>query len=323
MATKARKAKKATKDDKAMKAAKRLKGKAPRKAAAKSAKKSARQAVKKASVRRVARPAVRTRAATRAADDTKAHGKEKGAMPGKMVTIYIMGKQYQVPEGLTIQQALEYAGLKLLRGCGCRGGFCGACGTVYRKLGDYKLKVALACQTVVEDGMFLTQIPFYPANKALYDIQKMSPSLEAVVTNYPETLRCLQCNTCRKVCPQDIEVMQYMAAAMRGDIARAADLSFDCIMCGLCASRCPGDTVQYHVGELCRRLYGRYVQPRAKHLERRLAEIKAGKFDKELAELTKMELAELKRRYDARDIEPEDAEEPAEAAAGSSGEVND
>ena len=233
-------------------------------------------------------------------------------MPGKMVSIFIMGKQYQVPEGLTIQQALEYAGLRLLRGCGCRGGFCGACGTVYRKMGDYKLKVALACQTVVEDGMFLTQIPFYPANKAVYELAKLTPTLEAVVTNYPETLRCLQCNTCRKVCPQDIEVMQYMAAAMRGDIAKAADLSFDCIMCGLCASRCPGDTVQYHVGELCRRLYGKYVQPKARHLERRLSEIKAGKFDKELDQLTKLDLAELKKRYDARDIEPEGSQDPAE-----------
>jgi len=276
------------------------------------------------STRRVAaRPAVQADAAIPSANRTKTRSKEKGAMPGKMVMIYIMGKQYQVPEGLTIQQALEYAGLRLLRGCGCRGGFCGACGTVYRKLGDHKLKVALACQTVVEDGMYLTQIPFYPANKATYDIENLSPSLEAVVTNYPETLRCLQCNTCRKVCPQDIEVMQYMAAAMRGDIAKAADLSFDCIMCGLCASKCPGDTVQYHVGELCRRLYGRYVQPKAKHLERRLAQIKAGKFDKEIAELAKLELADLKKLYDSRDIEPEDAEEPAETTAGSSGDVND
>ncbi len=244
-------------------------------------------------------------------------------MPGKMVKIYIMDKQYEVPEGLTIQKALEYAGLRLLRGCGCRGGFCGACGTVYRKEGDHKLKVALACQTVVENGMHLTQIPFYPGNKSRYDLEKLTPSLESIVENYPEILKCLQCNTCRKVCPQDIEVMQYMAAAMRGDIARAADLSFDCIMCGLCASRCPGDTVQYHVGLLSRRLYGKYVQPKAKHLERRLGEIKQGKFDREIQDLVKMNLADLKKLYDSRDIEPEEADEPVEAAAGTPGEVND
>ncbi len=242
-------------------------------------------------------------------------------VPVETVRIYIMGKQYEVPKGLTIQKALEYAGMRLLRGCGCRGGFCGACGTVYRTEGDYKLKVALACQTVVEDGMYLTQIPFYPANKATYDIENLTPTLESVVEHYPELMRCLQCNTCRKVCPQDIEVMQYMAAAMRGDIARAADLSFDCIMCGLCASRCPAETVQYYIGILCRRLYGRYIMPPAKHLGERLQELKAGKFDKEIEELMKMKSDELKKLYESRDIEPE--EETGEPMIITSEEMSD
>ncbi|MEO0226323.1 MAG: 2Fe-2S iron-sulfur cluster-binding protein, partial [candidate division WOR-3 bacterium] len=69
----------------------------------------------------------------------------------KMVKIFIMGKVYEVPGSLTIQKALEYAGYQLVRGCGCRGGFCGACATVYRKEGDYRLKVGLACATMVED----------------------------------------------------------------------------------------------------------------------------------------------------------------------------
>ncbi len=224
----------------------------------------------------------------------------------EMVRIYIMGKQYEVPKGLTIQKALEYAGMRLLRGCGCRGGFCGACGTVYRTEGDYKLKVALACQTVVEDGMYLTQIPFYPGNKAAYDIDKLSPTLDSIVQNYPEVMRCVQCNTCRKVCPQDIEVMQYIAAAMRGDIARLADLSFDCIMCGLCASRCPGELVQYYIAILGRRLYSKYMMPRAQHLARRIEEIQQGKFDKEIQELMTMNKEDLKRLYDTRDIEPEE-----------------
>ena len=41
----------------------------------------------------------------------------------------------------------------------------GACGTVYRKPGDYHIRVGLACQTVVEPDMYLTQIPFFPANR--------------------------------------------------------------------------------------------------------------------------------------------------------------
>jgi ferredoxin len=226
-----------------------------------------------------------------------------------MVRVYIMGKEYKVPEGLTIQKALEYAGLRLLRGCGCRGGFCGACGTVYRTEGDYKLKVALACQTVVEDGMYLTQIPFYPANKAVYDIEELTPSLDALVENYPEVMRCVQCNTCRKVCPQDIEVMQYIAAAMRGDIARLADLSFDCIMCGLCASRCPGELVQYYIGILGRRLYAKYMMPKAEHLEHMIEDLEKGRFGKDIEDLMKMPKEDIAKLYNSRDIEPEDETE--------------
>ena len=55
------------------------------------------------------------------------------------VRIYLMGKEYHVPRVLTIMAAIEYAGYKLVRGCGCRAGFCGACSTVYRKADDYQL----------------------------------------------------------------------------------------------------------------------------------------------------------------------------------------
>jgi hypothetical protein len=78
-------------------------------------------------------------------ESKSAHGESES----DMVTIYIMGKSYEVPSNLTIMKAMEYAGYRLIRGCGCRGGFCGACGTVYRTKGDYKLKAGLACQTVV------------------------------------------------------------------------------------------------------------------------------------------------------------------------------
>jgi len=220
-----------------------------------------------------------------------------------MISIHVMGKKYEVPKNLTIMKAMEYVGYRFIRGCGCRAGFCGACGTVYRTKDDYKLKNALACQTMVEDGMYLTQIPFYPANKAKYDLEKLTPSVETILKLYPELFRCVGCNTCTKICPQEIDVMQYMAYAERGDIAKAADLSFDCIMCGLCASRCPGETVQYYVGILCRRLYGRYIAAKAKHLEQRVKEIKEGKFEKEIDKLMKTDEKKLKKIYDERDIE--------------------
>ncbi len=219
------------------------------------------------------------------------------------ITIYIMGKKYRVPKDLTIMKAMEYAGYRFIRGCGCRGGFCGACGTVYRTKDDYKLKNALACQAMVEDGMYLTQIPFYPANKAIYDLEELKPTIETIFKMYPEIFRCVGCNTCTKICPQEINVMDYIACAERGDISKAADMSFDCIMCGLCASRCPGELVQYYIGILCRRLYSRYIAKKAKHLEERVLEIEQGKFDNELDDLMKMNEANLKKKYDNRDIE--------------------
>lgn len=221
------------------------------------------------------------------------------------VRIFIMGKAYEVPKGLTIMKAMEYAGYQFIRGCGCRGGFCGACGTVYRMPDDYRLKVGLACQTVVADGMYLTQIPVFPANKAVYDVEKLRPVLGDMLKLYPELTRCLGCNTCTKACPQDLDVMNYMAAAMRGDIARVADMSFDCLMCGLCAVRCPAETVQYNIAILARRIYGRHVAPRAAHLASRVEEILDGSFDLRLDELTKLTRAELEALYNERDIEPE------------------
>ena len=225
-------------------------------------------------------------------------------MAEQMVTIYVMGKPYEVPGDLTIMKAMEYAGYRFVRGCGCRGAFCGACGTVYRTKDDYRLKVGLACQEVVQDGMYLAEIPFFPGNKATYDIEDLKPTADAILSLYPEVFRCLSCNTCTKACPQDIEVMEYIQAALRGDVAKAADLSFDCILCGLCASRCPAEIVQYQVALLCRRLYSRHIAPEAPHLKDRLKEMADGEFNAEMDKLTKMKQADLAELYNNRDMEP-------------------
>jgi Fe-S oxidoreductase len=224
-------------------------------------------------------------------------------MPDDMVPIYIMGKLYHVPATLTIMKAMEYAGYKFIRGCGCRGGVCGACATVYRLSDSYKIQPGLACQTVVEPNMSLTQIPFFPANKAIYCVEELKPGPQTILSLYPEIARCVCCNSCTKICPQDLEVMDYVQAALRGDIEKAAKLSFECIMCGLCATRCQGEIVQYHVGLIARRLYAKYVTPKAQHLAARVQEIEQGKFNRDLEELRGMEKASLKKLYGERVIE--------------------
>jgi ferredoxin len=223
----------------------------------------------------------------------------------KMVPIYLMGKRYDVPPSLTIMKAMEWAGYSLVRGVGCRGGFCGACATVYRIKDDPKLYFGLACQTVVQPEMYLAQIPFFPAKRANYDITKLKAEASTLFQLYPELLRCLGCGTCTKACPQELDVKGYMAAAMRGDIRAVANMSFDCIMCGMCSARCPAEEPQYNIAILSRRLYGRYLAVKSEHLEKRVAAIKSGEYDTEISKLKQMSLDELKQIYKARDIEPQ------------------
>jgi hypothetical protein len=61
------------------------------------------------------------------------------------------------------------------------------------------------------------------------------------------------------------------------------------------------------VAQLCRRLYGRYVLPRATHLESRVEQILAGRYDQMLEDLAKTSEDELRQLYVAREPEPLDS----------------
>jgi heterodisulfide reductase subunit C/ferredoxin len=221
------------------------------------------------------------------------------------VPIFIMGKRYVVPASLTIQKAIEYAGYQLVRGVGCRGGICGACGTVYRVPGSYTIKVGLACQTVVESDMRIAVLPFFPANRKVYNIRDVLPTPEIFVQFYPEIMRCMGCNSCTKSCPMDINTMEYISAAIRGDIEKSATLSFDCVMCGLCTARCPGELGQYNIGILARRIYGRYIAPKASHVREMVGRVTQGKYEEELLRLMAAPMEDLKSIYTGREVEPE------------------
>ncbi|MBQ4023934.1 MAG: (2Fe-2S)-binding protein, partial [Treponema sp.] len=176
----------------------------------------------------------------------------------EMATIYIFGKKYDVPAELTIMNAMEYAGYQLKRGCGCRNGFCGACATIYRIEGSNQLYTGLACSTKVEQGMYIATLPFFPLVKQTYDINKIKPEQAVMMQLYPEIYSCVGCNACTRACTQSLNVMQYIAYAQRGDFEKCAELSFDCVMCGCCSSRCPAGISHPQVAELARRLNGKY-----------------------------------------------------------------
>jgi len=237
---------------------------------------------------------------------TKASRKKEeitNSTPKEMVTVLIMGQAYKVPADATIMGATEYAGYLIKRGAGCREGFCGACATAYRLPNDYKIYTGLACTTLVIEGMWLSQLPAIPSQKPQYDLDELEPDVTAFQKIYPEIFRCVSCNTCTKACPQDLEVMDYINAAIRGDIEAVMDLSFDCLSCGMCAIRCPAEITHFNVGMLAKRLYGKYLSKKSEQLQKRIKEVADSKFDKEFKKMMKMKQEELKKTYYDRDIE--------------------
>ena len=147
-----------------------------------------------------------------------------------MIDIYLFGKKYSVPDNLTIMRAMEYAGYQLVRGCGCRNGFCGACATIYRIKGERELKTCLACQTKVENNMYVATLPFFPLVKQVYDIEKIKPTEQIMMQLYPEIYACIGCNACTKSCTQGLNVMQYIAYAQHRELEKCNEETFECVM---------------------------------------------------------------------------------------------
>ncbi len=219
------------------------------------------------------------------------------------VTIYLFGKQFQAPDNLTIIKAIEYCGYELTRGVGCRHGFCGACATIYRIKGERELHYCLACETKIQDQMYIATMPFFPLEKQVYDIEKVKPEQALIMQLYPEVYACVGCNACTKACPQGLNTMQYIAYAQRGDFKACADESFDCVMCGCCSSRCPAGISHPQVAMLARRMNGKYIAKDAKHLVDRVNEIHNGDLLGDVTALMEKTPEEIQALYNARDIE--------------------
>ncbi len=152
--------------------------------------------------------------------------------------------------------------------------------------------------------MTFGQIPFFPTRHSPYHIDELQAAGGTLLALYPEIIRCFGCNTCTKACPQGLDVLQIMSAALRDDLRAVAETSFDCIQCELCAARCPADLAPSEVALVARRLYGKYLAPPAAHLHQRIAEIDDGQFNDEIASLKAMPVEALRARYNARQIEP-------------------
>lgn len=225
------------------------------------------------------------------------------------VTVYFDGKACAVPADLTIMTALEYAGFRLVRGCGCRHGFCGACGAIFRVKGENRVHFALACQTQVRDEMYVASLPFYPLNRRTYALGELAPppgeapSHMIFMRLFPEIFACIGCGSCSKSCSRGLDVMQFIAYAKRNDLPACAHASFDCVACGICSARCPADISHALVGLLARRINGKYLTPDAAHNKERVTQIAAGEDDAPMTEIMALSRGEITALYNTRDIE--------------------
>ena len=120
---------------------------------------------------------------------------------------------------------------------------------------------------------------------------------------YPEIYSCIGCNACTKACTQNLNVMQYIAYAQRGEFEKCAEESFDCVSCGCCSVRCPAGISHPMVGLLARRLTGKYIAPKSEHLAKRVDEINHGAYDQLIEQIMQKPIDEMQELYNTREIE--------------------
>jgi len=203
------------------------------------------------------------------------------AKAGQKVSVEIMGRRYDVPQGITLVQAMWYTGHHIVRGIGCLGGVCGACSTVYRKKGERDLKEGLGCQLLVEEGLSYSFAPAYPVQKTAYRFEQIEDPKRDLFKYYPEVALCRNCNACTEACPQQIDVRTGVWKAAFGDFKGVADLFLSCVMCGLCTPVCIADIAPHRVGLYARRSQAIFFTDRPQQLVKRIEEIGQGKFDAE------------------------------------------
>ena len=76
--------------------------------------------------------------------------------------------------------------------------------------------------------MYIATLPFLPLVKQVYDMETIKPTEAVMMQLYPEIYACIGCNACTKACTQELNVMQYIAYAQRGDFEKCAEESFVC-----------------------------------------------------------------------------------------------
>jgi succinate dehydrogenase/fumarate reductase-like Fe-S protein len=197
-----------------------------------------------------------------------------------MVCLSIEGHQVEAPANCSILQAFVHAGQTLVQGVGCMGqGVCGSCRVMVRRSGEQEVKTALACETLVEDGMQVAFLDYFTASaRHAYRIEDVGDSWQALRTIseiFPEAAHCRHCSGCDRACPKGLDVQRGVKLAVEGKLAASSEVFDECVMCNLCTLACPEHIRPNHLGLFVRRMIAA-VTLRPANLMRRLQQIESG-----------------------------------------------
>jgi succinate dehydrogenase/fumarate reductase-like Fe-S protein len=197
-----------------------------------------------------------------------------------MIRLSIEGRQVEAPANCSILQAFVHGGETLVESVGCMGqGVCGSCRVMVRRSGEQEVRTALACETLVEDGMQVAFVDYFTEpQRHVYRIEDLGDSWDALRTIsevFPEASHCRHCSGCDRACPKGLDVQHGVNLAVEGELARSSRVFDECVMCNLCTLACPEHIRPNHLGLFVRRMIAAYSL-RPANLMRRLKQIEQG-----------------------------------------------
>ena len=101
--------------------------------------------------------------------------------------------------------------------------------------------------------------------------------------------------------------MHMIALVKQERYLKCAEESLECVMCGVCASRCPAEISHPQVFQLVKRLAAMRMIPAAEHLEQAKHDVARGRWNEAMDEIMAKSTEELMELYQSRDIEDANA----------------
>ena len=199
---------------------------------------------------------------------------------GKMLHLSIQGRQIEASANCSILQAFLQAGETLVEGVGCMGqGVCGSCRVMVRRSDDQEVKNALACETLIEDGMQVAFLDYFAeSSRQAYRMEDLRDSwqvLRTISEVFPEASHCRHCNGCDRACPKGLDVQNGVIFAVEGKLTASSQVFDECVMCNLCTLACPESIRPNHLGLFVRRMMAS-LSLRPANLMQRLHQIERG-----------------------------------------------